>query len=156
NFEKVILVDASETLAFEGKLQFDKVIEIIDHRKTHEAEKFPKAIAQIELVGAAATLIAEKFIEAKVDISKESALFLYGAIVSNTLNFKSKTMTERDTKAAAWLAQHCEVSKNFAYDMFLAKSDLVGEKLEKAMRHDFALFEFGGKRVGFAQLEMVE
>src|SRR3989338_2189816 len=38
-FDKVILVDASEESALEGKISFEKVMEVIDHRKLHESEK---------------------------------------------------------------------------------------------------------------------
>src|SRR3989338_2413616 len=103
NFDEVILVDASDLNGLEGKISAEKVIEIIDHRKIHEADKFSKAKAQIELVGAAATLVAEKFIQNKVDISKESATLVYGAIISNTLNFKGSVTTDRDKVAAEWL-----------------------------------------------------
>ncbi len=49
----VILVDASD-LKISSKIKPEQVIEIIDHRKLHEAHKFPNAKVQIELIGAAA------------------------------------------------------------------------------------------------------
>ncbi|MFA6282432.1 MAG: DHH family phosphoesterase, partial [Candidatus Omnitrophota bacterium] len=63
DFDEVILVDASDLNGLEGHINPEKVIEIIDHRKINEADKFPGAKVQIELVGSASTLIAEKFIE---------------------------------------------------------------------------------------------
>ena len=113
NFDEVILVDASDLNGLEGKISAEKVIEIIDHRKVHEADKFPKAKAQIELVGAAATLVAEKFIQNNVDVSKESATLVYGAIISNTLNFKGSVTTDRDKEAAAWLNKVANCPKIF-------------------------------------------
>ncbi|MBI4084927.1 MAG: DHH family phosphoesterase, partial [Candidatus Liptonbacteria bacterium] len=155
NFSEVILVDASDPNFLDGKISSEKVIEIIDHRSVHEADKFPNAKVQIELVGAAATLIAEKFMKNKTDISKESATLLYGAVISNTLNFKGSITTERDKTAATWLNKIAKLPENFWKDLFIAKSDLSGRKLAERIEDDFAWFVMGGKKVSIAQIEMI-
>jgi manganese-dependent inorganic pyrophosphatase len=155
NFKNVILVDVSEPNPLGGKVAIEKVIEIIDHRKDHEAAKFPKAKIQIELVGAAATLIAEKFITHRIAISKESATLLYGAIISNTLNFRGDVTTERDKVAAQWLNRVVKLSKGFWEELFQAKSDMSGDKLVKTIVGDFKWIVAGGKKVGIAQIEMI-
>ena len=154
-FEHIVLVDTSNLTMFEGKLLPKRVIEIIDHRDVHEAESFPNAKIQIERVGAAATLIAERFMENGVAISKESAMLLYGAIASNTLNFKAIRTTERDKKAFSWLEERAEVDKDFVHKMFLAKSDLGGARLKEALWSDYSWYTFGGKTVAIAQLEVI-
>ena len=155
DFDEAILVDASDLIGLEGKISPEKIIEIVDHRKVNEAEKFPNAKVQIELVCAAATLIAEKFIEKKIDISQESATLVYAAIVSNTLNFKGSVTTERDREAAAWSNRTAHLPENFWKDLFIAKSDLSGKKLSERIEGDFAWFAIGGKKVGIAQVEMI-
>ena len=155
NFDEVILVDASDLNGLEGKISAEKVIEIIDHRKVNEADKFPKAKAQIELVGAAATLVAEKFMQNKVNISTESATLVYGAIISNTLNFKGTVTTDRDKVAAEWLNKIAKLPDDFWKDLFIAKSDLSGKKLAERINGDFAWFVMGDKKVGIAQVEMI-
>ena len=155
DYAEVILTDASDLNGLEDKVAPEKVIEIIDHRKINEAEKFPRAKTQIELVGAAATLIAEKFKEAGIPISKESATLIYSAIVSNTLNFKGSVTTERDRGIARWLRQFITIPIDYHKDLFAAKSDLTGPKLAQRIEGDFAWFVLGGKRVGIAQLEII-
>jgi len=155
NFNEVILVDVSSLHDLEEKISAEQVIEIIDHRKVHEADKFPKAKAQIELVGAAATLVAEKFMQNKIDISKKSATLLYGAIISNTLNFKGGATTDRDKEAAAWLNHVAKLPETFWKELFIAKSDVSGKKLTKRIEGDFAWFVMGDKKVGIAQIEMI-
>jgi manganese-dependent inorganic pyrophosphatase len=155
DFDRVILVDASDIIGTEGKVNPNKVIEIIDHRKINDAEKFLTAKTQIELVGAAATLITEKFIKNQIDISKSSAILLYAAIISNTLNFKGSLTTERDKTAAKYLNDIAKLPDNFWKELFLAKSDLFGDKLIQRINGDFAWFIMGGKRVGIAQIEMI-
>lgn len=155
NYDEVIIVDASDLNGLEGKIDPEKVIELIDHRKVHEADKFPNAKAQIELVGAAATLVAEKFMQHNIPISKESATLIYGAIISNTLNFKGTVTTDRDKKAAEWLNQVAQLPESFWKELFIAKSDLSGEKLAERIRGDFAWFVMGNKKLGIAQIEMI-
>ncbi len=154
-YDEVILVDASDLNGIEGKIAPEKVIEIIDHRKIHEAHKFPNAKAQIELVGAAATLVAEKFMESNPSISKEAATLLFGAIISNTLNFKGTLTTDRDRKAAEWLNRVAELPPSFWKELFIAKSDLSDVKLAERIEGDFAWFVMGDKKVGIAQIEMI-
>lgn len=155
NFDQVILVDASDLNGLEGKIDAKKVIEIIDHRKIHEADKFSNAKVQIEFVGAAATLVAEKFMQNKIEISKESAILACGAIISNTLNFKGSITSERDKKAFIWLNKIAHLPGNFWKELFLAKSDLTGVRLQQRIEGDFADFVLSGKKIGIAQVEII-
>lgn len=155
NFDQVILVDASDLAGIEGKIAPEKIIEIIDHRKIHEADKFPNAKVQIELVGSASTLIAEKFIQNKIDISKGSAILLCGAIISNTLNFKAGITTERDKEAVEYLNKVALLPDSFWKELFEAKSDLSGDKLKERINGDFASFVIGDKKLGIAQIEII-
>jgi len=102
-FDEVILVDVSSLNDLEGAVAAEKVVEIIDHRASHGADAFPNAKTRIELVGAAATLIAELFMRRRVEPSKESAVLLCGGIISNTLDFRGSMTTDRDTGAFEWL-----------------------------------------------------
>jgi len=83
-YENIYLMDVSELHMLEGRVPAEKVVEIVDHRKVNDLAKFPNAKAQVELVGAAATLVAERFKKAGFAPSKSTAALLYGAIVSNT------------------------------------------------------------------------
>jgi len=154
-YDEVILVDASDLIGLEGNIAPDKVIEIIDHRKINEADKFPKAQVQIELVGAAATLIAEKFMQNNVEISEKSATLLSSAIISNTLNFKGGVTTDRDRAAVEWLSHYRQMPADFWRELFSAKSNLAGPKLAERIEGDFAWFVLGGRRIGIAQIEMI-
>ncbi len=155
NFNEVVLVDASDLNGLEGKIDPSKVVEIFDHRQVHEAYKFINATVHIELVGAVATLIAEKFIQNNVALSFKSATLLYGAIISNTLNFKGSVTTLRDKIAAAQLNKIANLPPDFWKELFIAKSNLVGNKLAERIRGDFAWFVMGHKKVGIAQIEMI-
>ncbi len=153
--EKVILLDASEPLHFQGQLDVAQVVEVIDHRQVHEAQVFVNAKIQIELVGAAATLVAEKFFEQNVTPSREAALILQAAVISNTQNFQASTTTDRDHAMMAALGAVAALPSGFTHDMFAAKSDFTGPKLAQAMDTETGVFEISGKRIGIVQLELV-
>jgi len=157
DFDRIAFMDASILQGFFERLAPEKVIEIIDHRKINELHLFPNAASQVELVGAAATLVAERFKQSGVDISKESAILLQGGIISNTLNFQSNTTTQKDKDIAAWLKEEAPLPDNFANEMFLAKSDLKEGKLKEVMYNDFGHFQKDkqGKKIGIAQIEMI-
>lgn len=155
DFNEVVLIDTSDLNAIEGNIEIEKVIEIIDHRTIHEAEKFPNAKVQIELVGSAATLVAEKFIEKNIEISYKSAVLLLSAIISNTLNFKGGVTTDRDKKVAEYLNNIAKLPDNFSKELFEAKSDLSGEKLSKTILGDLATYDIANKKFSIAQIEMI-
>lgn len=154
--EQIVLVDASELRDLDRFVQPSNIVEVIDHRKVNDAALFKNAKIQIELVGSAATLVAEKFYNNGIDISVPAATLLYGAIVSNTLNFRAKVTTDRDRHMAEWLNHKLGLTKEFIDDMFRAKSDVSGEKLSQRIEADFAWFQFGNKKVGCAQLEIMD
>lgn len=153
--EEIILVDASDTNGISPKIRHEDVIEIIDHRRTHEAERFPNAKVQIELVGAAATLIAERFKAEEKEPSREAAALLYGAIISNTINFQARVTTERDKEMAAWLVSICHPRKDIIKRMFSAKSE-IKEPLKEYFPREFAAGNLCGKRSSIAQLEIID
>lgn len=157
DFGRIVLVDVSFLQGLPEKIAIENVIEVIDHRKLNQAHLFVNAEKQIELVGAAATLVAERFKGAGMDISEKSALLLQGAIISNTLNFQSSTTTERDKSIARWLDEKVPLPKDFAWEMFQAKSDLTGAKLQDVLHNDLSVFQKDGqgKRLGIAQIEML-
>ena len=153
---EVILVDASDRNSLEiPDLVPSQVVEIIDHRQTHEAEVFANARVQIELVGSCSSLITEKFINLEVKPTRISAALLSTAIASNTLNFQSKTTTDRDRAAFAWLKPFTALPNDFVLDMFRAKSDLAGKKLIERLENEYARAAYGGRKVLFCQLELV-
>ncbi|MFB6209677.1 MAG: DHH family phosphoesterase [Candidatus Nanohaloarchaea archaeon] len=153
--ENVILVDASDFRGLDDKINPEDVVEFIDHREEHHAEEFPEAESQVEMVGAAASLIAEKFFEQNVEISEDSALLLYGAIISNTMNFEAGVTTKRDREMAGWLKQKIDVKEDFERKMFEHKSELEGS-LKQVFLADQASETYDGKDVGVIQLEIVD
>ncbi len=152
--KEVILVDASELHVLASSIDPKKIVEVIDHRRSNDVHKFPNAKAQIELVGAAATLIAEKFFTKKMNPSRESAVLLYSAIVSNTINFKANLTTDRDRKMAHWLKPLCKIPDDYIHQMFEHKSTFKGS-IKDALLAELAKPTIDGQKWGIVQLEIL-
>jgi inorganic pyrophosphatase/exopolyphosphatase len=150
---KIVIVDASSMTGLVTSIDPCKVIEIIDHRKSHDAYEFSNAKIQIEQVGSAATLVAERFYNSKTEISEASAALLFSAIVSNTINFKAKVTTERDHKMADWLKTKFFIPNNYVYEMFADKSKF-NIPLKDVIIEDFAPIKLS-VNFGIAQLEII-
>ncbi len=152
DYDEVILVDTDNAPGIDD----NKIIEVIDHRKVYDANRLKNLKRkQIELVGACATLIAEKFYKEKIKISSESAILLYSAIASNTVNFRGNITTNRDKKMFEWLSEFIKIDNNYIEEMFRAKSDLSGRQLSEILKEDWKILEVGNKKICIVQLEIV-
>ncbi len=155
-FTEIVLIDVSEPDLIDPCLDVARVTEILDHRSVHRADLFPSASVQIELIGAAATLVAERLRAANHVPTRASAALLIGGIVSNTVNFRAQSTTDRDRAAYAWLAPLAGLPDDFARQLYRAKSDLSGPTLAKRLEDDDVRYEMGGASFVICQLELVD
>lgn len=152
---KFILLDTADPGAIEEGIPASDVTEIFDHRELVFTGKFTNAKINIEKVGSCATLITDLFQKNKLTPSKNTAVYLYSAIVSNTVNFKNLVTTQRDIDAAAWLKQISGVGDNYIKDMFSFKSKIENaDDLIYLIDQDFATHNFFGKNIMVAQIEI--
>lgn len=151
----IVLVDTCFPDNLDPNIRPEQVIEIIDHRDGGKADSFPNAKVQIELVGAAATLVAERLHVSGIQPTKSTALLLLGGIISNTMNFCSLNTTERDHAMKQWLIPIAEPPADFARQMFTAKSQMIFSDLEGAIRSDAMSAPIKDSIVIQGQLELV-
>lgn len=124
--DKIILVDTNEPEELTRKINLKNIVEIIDHHHiSKEIKKMQNVKVQIEKVGAAATLIAEKFKNSNISISKNSAILLYYGIVSNTLNFNSNTTNDRDKNLAEWLKKQANEELEKKIEEIFEKKSII-------------------------------
>lgn len=151
-----VLVDTADPDAIEPTIPLSKVVEIFDHRELVFVDKFVNAKKKIEKVGSCATLITELFQKNKIKPSRNSAIYLYSAIISNTINFKNSVTTQRDVVAVKWLKPITGLGEDYIKKMFTYKSKVSGkEKLIFLMEQDFSTKELHSKKIGIVQIEVV-
>lgn len=142
NWEKVVLVDASSMKGMPKVVTASKVIEIIDHRVGDFKEgEFPNAKVQNEMVGAAATLIVEKFVQADMLPTEANAKLLYGAMFENTLDLNASNVGERDIKAIKFLEDNFGLKHKLVEEMFKFSYQSRLNNLKKYLEEDSKVFE---------------
>ena len=150
------MVDTSRPDGLGDPVKLENIVELVDHRQVGNADAFVNAKIWIEMVGAAATLIAEKFKQNNVPISTESATLIYGAIIANTLNFQSSNITNRDREIALWLKAQINWPDDLSNKLFLNLDDLQGNKLLKTVQSETFPFLLSNQKLSIGQLTMTE
>jgi inorganic pyrophosphatase/exopolyphosphatase len=151
-----VLVDASDTYGIDENIKPAKVVQIIDHRTHNEVDSFKKAETLIETIGAASTLVAETYIETNTPIDEDSVVLLYGGIISNTVNLRSKVTANRDRRTANWLLTKYEFPTDFVEKMFKAKVSHKDKTIYEIIEEHLAPFKFYRAKVGIAVIEINE
>ncbi|MGX8680442.1 MAG: DHHA2 domain-containing protein, partial [bacterium] len=97
------------------------------------------------------------FLEQEVEIPANIAGLMLGAIISDTLLFKSPTCTPTDVRIANKLAKIANVdAKEFGMDMFKAGTSLVGKSVEEIFNSDFKKFNIADEKIGVAQVNTMD
>lgn len=157
--DEVILVDTNGLYELPKKINENQIIEVIDHHKMTEwlETKQNDIKVQIELIGAAATLVAERFKKDGIDISRESAILLYNGIVSNTMNLKIAMTSEKDKEMAKWLKEkYPEITDEKTNEIFIKKSDIIDrlrEEMEVEFKDDFITISWSMGQLEIANVE---
>jgi len=154
--KKVVLVDHNEASQAPDNLDKAEIIEIIDHHKMNFSYHSPIPIL-VEPVGSTATILAKKY---KDVVAKDKAMagLLLGALLSDTVVFKSPTTTQEDKDVAAELAKIAGIDDipKFGIDVKKAKANIADKPIKDVISADFKNFDFAGKKVGIGQTEVVD
>lgn len=154
NYQKkqFILVDHNEKKQTVDDIDEGIVLEIVDHHRFggFESEN-PINITTMPL-GATATIIANKFFDSNVKLNKKLAGLLLGAIVSDTLNFKSPTTTPTDVETAEKLEKISGVkAADLSKGMIEHSESLLNKRYIEIVYNDFKEFSIDGNKLGLAQ-----
>jgi manganese-dependent inorganic pyrophosphatase len=154
--KKLVLVDHNEASQAPDNLDKAEIVEIIDHHKMNFSYHSPIPIL-VEPVGSTATILAKKY---KDVVAKDKAMagLLLGALLSDTVVFKSPTTTQEDKDVAAELAKTAGIDDmlKFGIDVKKAKANIADKPVKDVIFADFKNFDFAGKKVGIGQTEVVD
>lgn len=155
--KKVILVDHNERGQSIPGIEEADILEIVDHHRVADIQTFGPLLFRGEPLGSTATIVTKMFEEQDVEMPSHIAGLLLGAVVSDTLLFKSPTCTPVDTKIAKKLAEIAGVDiQEFAMEMFKAGTSLVGKTVDEIFNQDFKKFSFDNLQVGVAQVNSMD
>lgn len=155
--EQVILVDHNEFQQSVDNIKDLVIAEVIDHHRIANFETANPLYFRAEPVGCTATILYKIFKEKDVEISKQNALLLLSAIISDTLLFKSPTCTEEDKQVAEALATIAEVDlEQYGLDMLKAGTDIEDKTVAELLGMDAKEFTMNGAKVEIAQINVVD
>lgn len=156
--KKVIQVDHNERGQSVDGLEEAEVLEIIDHHRVADIQTSNPIYFRNEPIGSSSSIVAKCYFERGIEPSKEAAGLLCGAIISDTLLFKSPTCTEQDKEICLKLAEIAGIEsvEDFAKEMFKAGTSLQGKTVSEIFNQDFKPFSMGETKVGVAQVNTMD
>ena len=155
--KKVIQVDHNERGQSVDGLEDAEVLEIIDHHRVADIQTNNPIYFRNEPVGSTSTIVAKCFFESGIRPSRKAAGLLCGAIISDTLLFRSPTCTPQDQYICKKLAEIADINiEEFAKEMFKAGTSLKGKTVEQIFNTDFKPFTIEGTKVGISQVNTMD
>ena len=155
--KKVIQVDHNERGQSVDGLEDAEVLEIIDHHRVADIQTNNPIYFRNEPVGSTSTIVAKCFFENGIRPSRKAAGLLCGAIISDTLLFRSPTCTPQDQYICKKLAEIAGINiEEFAKEMFKAGTSLKGKTVEQIFNTDFKPFTIEGTKVGISQVNTMD
>ena len=155
--KKVIQVDHNERGQSVDGLEDAEIVEIIDHHRVADIQTNNPIYFRNEPVGSTSTIVAKCFFENGIRPSRKAAGLLCGAIISDTLLFRSPTCTPQDQYTCKKLAEIADINiEKFAKEMFKAGTSLKGKTVEQIFNSDFKPFTIEDTKVGIAQVNTMD
>ncbi len=156
--DEFVIIDLSESKIFDTFVDHDRVVEVIDHHL--DCQEYwrgqTRVKAQIEFVGAACTLIYERWRDAGMieKISQTSARVLIAGILDNTLNFKASVTDARDHAAYDELMKYAELPSDWPSVYFSECQQTIEQDVSGTLRNDTKQVLYPGleQEIAVAQL----
>ncbi|KZN51272.1 manganese-dependent inorganic pyrophosphatase [Pseudoalteromonas luteoviolacea] len=156
--EEVYIVDHTEKTQAPDDIDEATVVGVVDHHKLGDLTTSTPLECWIRPVGCSNTIIKMMYDFYGVEIPKDIAGLMLGAILSDTVIFKSPTCTTADIKCVEVLAEIAGIEdfKAFGMEMFKVKSAVEGTPARDLVMRDFKDFNMNGNLVGIGQLEVID
>ncbi len=150
--KQFILVDHNEKKQAIDDIDEGNVLEIVDHHRFGGFESDNPINITTMPVGATATIVANKFFDDGLTPDANLAGIMLGAIVSDTMNFKSPTTTSLDIETARKLEEICGVTADaLSKGMIEHSESLLNKRHIEIVYNDFKEFNIEGNKVGLSQ-----
>lgn len=154
--KKVILVDHNEFGQGVNGADQAQILEVIDHHRVGGIQTGEPILFRNEPVGSTCTIVAKCYRDYGIEPEKEIAGIMLGAILSDTVIFKSPTSTPTDQEMADYLAEIAGVNpREFGVRMFKAASNLAERKVDEIIQEDLKEFTMGDLRLGIGQFSVM-
>ena len=151
--KQVILVDHNEYAQSVKGVEKADLLEIIDHHRICDIATSRPISFRNEIIGSTASIITSIYMENQMDIPKNVAGLLLGAILSDTLKFRSPTTTPKVIGLAKTLAHIADLDIDaFASEMFRVSSNISQKSVQELITQDVKTFQIDSHKVMIAQI----
>ncbi|GAA5187747.1 manganese-dependent inorganic pyrophosphatase [Ferrimonas gelatinilytica] len=155
--ESVYLVDFCEQEQGPADLVDARLVGLVDHHRMGTLQSRGPLEAWMMPLGSTASVLFELYQIHKVELSQPLAVLMLGALLSDTVGLKSPTTTARDRELVDLLGPIAGLDvERFTAELLVAKTDLAGMGVDALLDKDVKSFEFGGKSLTVAQLELAD
>lgn len=153
---RLVLVDHNEMGQAVPGADHAEIVEVLDHHRLGNPQTAFPIPFTIDVVGATATLVEERWRARGRDLPPALAGVLLCAIMSDTLAFRSPTCTDRDRAAAARLGARAGIADVAAFgeEVIVAGAGLGTRHPDEIVGEDFKEFETPAGRLVVSQAEV--
>ena len=154
--QEVIMVDHNEFNQSVEGIDKAKILEVIDHHRIANFETSEPLYYTAKPYGCTSTILFQEYKTNGVEISKEEAILMASAIISDTLLLKSPTTTEYDKKALEELEKLAGINiKEYGLEMLKSGTDLNDFTAEELISLDAKSLDKNGTKFVIAQVNTV-
>ena len=154
--KQVVLVDHNEAAQSVPGLNQVEILEIIDHHRLADIQTTQPIRVRNEPVGSTNTILTAMYQERGVVPSPKIAGLMAGAILSDTVMFKSPTCTKRDIAMAERLSRIAGVSLDEIGKELYAAGSTDNKSAEELFRADYKQFHIAEQNIGVSQITCVD
>lgn len=155
--KKVILLDHNERPQAVDGLEEAELLEVIDHHRLGGLTTLKPVRFHNEPVGSTSTIVGEWFLKYCSKKTPQIAGVLLGGIVSDTLDFRLSTTTEKDREIARQLAEIAEIDlEEFARNLLRKGLDLSGKAPYEVVSKDVKQYIIGDYNIVIAQVMVMD
>ena len=154
--QEVILVDHNEFNQSVEGIEKAKIIGVIDHHRIANFETSEPLYYNAKPYGCTCTILYKEYTQRGLEISKEEAILMASAIISDTLLLKSPTTTKHDVKVLEELEKIAGIDlKEYGLEMLKAVTDLDDFTAKELINLDAKNLDKEGTKFVIAQVNTV-
>jgi manganese-dependent inorganic pyrophosphatase len=154
---QIILTDHNHPEQAAPGVAESQIVAIVDHHNLGGLQTLQPLSIYCEPVGSTCTLIAELYRQTGAPLTPALAGAMLGAVLSDTVQFRSPTTTARDRAIATWLEERSgQPIEALAHGLFRAR---LPDPLPPAswwVNRDMKVFSFGETRFSISQVELTD
>jgi len=154
---QIILTDHNHPEQAAPGVAESQIIAIIDHHNLGGLQTLQPLAIHCEPVGSTCTLIAELYRQTGAPLTPALAGAMLGAVLSDTVQFRSPTTTARDRAIATWLEERSgQPIEALAHSLFRARLPDPIPPASWWVNRDSKVFTFGETRFSISQVELTD